>query len=328
VPSGNLLVNPGAEAGPGAADSRDQTAVPGWTVESTFTAVQYGAPAFLTAADSAALGGGVNFFAGGPAGAASAGTQVVDVSGAAAEIDAGKVAATLSALLGGYSTQTDHASVTATFLNAAGAPAGAVGLPTVTPADRKQVTALVARTASAAVPAGTRQISVRIDAVRDEGSYNDGYIDNVSLVRGPERAGRSSTGRSWSRGQRQGPHPAAGQQRLRRPHGQRGHPARFHGGHAGGRGGAHVGAQGGRQAAGQPVLRGRLQGHAAWLGHEPRADRALASCAAAAAAPRRPRRSSATSRATGRARSVRRASTARPPSGARSGWSRTAAPAP
>jgi hypothetical protein len=107
-----------------------------------------------------------------------------------------------------------------------------------------------------------------------------------------------------------------------------GHPARFDGRHAGGRGGAHVGAQGGRQAAGQPVLRGRLQGHAAGLGDEPRADRALASCAAGAAAPRRPRRSSATSRATGRARSVRRASTARPPSGARSGWSRTAAPAP
>ena len=184
VPSGNLLVNPGAEAGPGAPDSSGQPAVPGWTVESTFTAVQYGAPSFLTAADSTALGGGVNFFAGGPGGAASAGTQVVDVSGAAAEIDAGKVAATLSALLGGYSTQTDHASVTATFLNAAGAPAGAVGLPTVTPADRKQVTALVARTASAAVPAGTRQISVRIDAIRDEGSYNDGYVDNVSLVLG------------------------------------------------------------------------------------------------------------------------------------------------
>jgi hypothetical protein len=34
------------------------------------------------------------------------------------------------------------------------------------------------------VPAGTRQISVRIDAIRDEGSYNDGYIDNVSLVLG------------------------------------------------------------------------------------------------------------------------------------------------
>ena len=41
------------------------------------------------------------------------------MSGAAAEIDAGKVTATLSALLGGYATQTDHAAVTATFLNAA-----------------------------------------------------------------------------------------------------------------------------------------------------------------------------------------------------------------
>ena len=40
VPSGNLLVNPGAEAGPGAADSSGQPAVPGWTVESTFTAVR------------------------------------------------------------------------------------------------------------------------------------------------------------------------------------------------------------------------------------------------------------------------------------------------
>ena len=184
VPSGNLLVNPGAEAGPGAADSGTQLPLPGWTVESTFTAVQYGTPAFLTAADGAALGGGVNFFAGGPGGAASAATQVVDVSGAAAEIDAGKVGATLSALLGGYSSQTDHAAVTATFLNAGGAPAGAVALPTVTSTDRNLTTALVARTASAAVPAGTRQISVRIDAIRDDGSYNDAYIDNVSLVLG------------------------------------------------------------------------------------------------------------------------------------------------
>ena len=102
MPSGNLVVNPGAEAGPGAPDSSQQLPLPGWTVESTFTAVQYGAPAFLTAADSTALGGGVNFFAGGPGGALSAATQVVDLSGAATEIDAGQVTATLSALLGGY----------------------------------------------------------------------------------------------------------------------------------------------------------------------------------------------------------------------------------
>jgi hypothetical protein len=184
VPSGNLVVNPGAEAAPGATDSAAQLPLPGWTVESTFTAVQYGTSGFPTVADGAALGGGVNFFAGGPGGAASAATQVIDVSGAAAEIDAGKVAATLSALLGGYAGQTDHAAVTATFLNAAGAPAGAVALPTVTSTDRNLTTSLIARTASGTLPAGTRGISVRIDAIRDEGSYNDGYIDNVSLVLG------------------------------------------------------------------------------------------------------------------------------------------------
>jgi hypothetical protein len=136
VPSGNLVVNPGAEAGPGAPDASQQLPLPGWTVESTFTAVQYGAPSFLTTADGAALGGGVNFFAGGPGGATAAATQVIDVSAAAAEIDAAKVSATLSALLGGYATQTDHATVTATFLSAAGAPIGSVGLPTVTATDR------------------------------------------------------------------------------------------------------------------------------------------------------------------------------------------------
>jgi hypothetical protein len=84
VPSGNLVVNPGAEAGPGSPDASQQLPLPGWTVESTFTAVQYGAPSFLTAADGAAVGGGTNFFAGGPGGALGAATQVVDVSSAAA----------------------------------------------------------------------------------------------------------------------------------------------------------------------------------------------------------------------------------------------------
>ena len=183
VPSGNLVVNPGAEAAPGAADASSQLPLPGWAVESTFTAVQYGAPSFLTAADGAAVGGGANFFAGGPGGELAAATQVIDVSGAAAEIDRGGLTATLSALLGGYSTQTDNATVSATYLKG-GAPAGALRLVTVNPGDRNSVTALVARSASGTVPVGTRQIAVRIDAIRHEGSYNDGYIDNVSLVLG------------------------------------------------------------------------------------------------------------------------------------------------
>ena len=98
-------------------------------------------PAFLTAADSAALGGGVNFFAGGPGGALSAATQVVDLSGAAAEIDAGQVTATLSALLGGFATQTDRATVTATFLSAGGRrDRQRDALPAVNTGDRNSVT--------------------------------------------------------------------------------------------------------------------------------------------------------------------------------------------
>jgi hypothetical protein len=184
VPSGNLVVNPGAEAGPGSPDSSQQPPVPGWTIESTFTAVQYGAPAFLTTGDSAKLGGGANFFAGGPGGATSAATQVIDLSAAAAEIDGGKLQATLSALLGGYSSQTDHATVTATFLSPGGNATGSIALPTVTNTERNGLTALLPRSAAGPVPPGTRAVSVRIDATRDEGSYNDGYIDNVSFVLG------------------------------------------------------------------------------------------------------------------------------------------------
>src|SRR5215470_14864933 len=124
IPSGNLVVNGGGEAAPGATDASTQVAIPGWTVESTFTTVAYGAPDFPTASDSGGLGGGANFFAGGPGGAVSAASQTIDVSGAAPEIDAGKVLATLTALLGGFSSQDDSTTVTATFLNAAGGTLG------------------------------------------------------------------------------------------------------------------------------------------------------------------------------------------------------------
>jgi hypothetical protein len=184
VPGGNLVVNAGAEAGTGSPDSSQVVPPPGWVVTGPFTAVQYGAPDFLTAADGARLGGGVIFFAGGPTNVASAAAQTIDVSEAAPEIDAGKVTATLSALLGGYASQTDRATVTATFISATEASLGTVSLQPVTAADRGSVTNLIPRSASGAVPAGTRGIAVRIDAVRDAGAYNDGYIDNVSLTLG------------------------------------------------------------------------------------------------------------------------------------------------
>jgi hypothetical protein len=186
VPPGNLLADPGAEAGPGAADSSTVDPPPGWTAVGSVTAVQYGAPDFPTAADGAALGGGANFFAGGPDNPASAATQTVDVSAAAAEIDAGGVSATVAGDFGGYAGQNDSATLTATYLGATGAALGSLASPAVTPADRKGATALLPRTASGAVPAGTRSIGVRLDLVRQDGAYNDGYADNLSLTLGTQ----------------------------------------------------------------------------------------------------------------------------------------------
>ena len=152
IPSGNLVQNPGAEAGAGATDSDTVAPLPGWTVEASFTAVQYGAPAFPTVEDGTRLGGERNFFAGGPSSAVSSASQVIDVSRAAPEIDGGRVTANLSALIGGYSAQDDAATVSATPLDAGGA---VTTIGPVTPAERESVSNLLPRTRTA-TPARVR----------------------------------------------------------------------------------------------------------------------------------------------------------------------------
>jgi hypothetical protein len=183
VPSGNLVVNPGAEASPGAPDNSTIDPPQGWTTTAgELTAVQYGASGgFPTTADGAALGGGANFFAGGNAAESSA-TQFIDVSQATPEIDSGTVTATLSALEGGFSGQDDFATVTLRYLDASGATIDLISLPPVRLADHGDATELLPRADTGKVPAGTRALQVTIDAVRNSGQYNDGYADNVSVV--------------------------------------------------------------------------------------------------------------------------------------------------
>jgi hypothetical protein len=183
VPSGNLVQNGDAEAAPGSNDSSTVSPIPGWTVTGPFTSVAYGAPAFPDAAVAAAVNGGKNFFAGGPSTASGSATQDISVSGAAKEIDAGSVKAALAGLLGGFSSQGDNTVVTAQFLGAAGNDLGSpVSIGPVSAADRQSVSNLLPRSASGAVPAGTRTIRITITATRTEGSYDDGYSDNISLT--------------------------------------------------------------------------------------------------------------------------------------------------
>jgi hypothetical protein len=108
-------------------------------------------------------------------------TQTVNVSSAATAIDGGSVTYNLSGWLGGWTTYAGYATVTATFLNAAGGAIGtAASLPTVTAANRGNTTGFLARSATGAVPALTRGIRVTVGFVNSSGE--SGYADNLSLT--------------------------------------------------------------------------------------------------------------------------------------------------
>ena len=179
----NLIINGDAEAGPGSGSGNDVEAIPGWFTTSNFTVVQYGAPAFPTSAISTTIGGGANFFAGGPdTFFSSAATQAMNVSALASSIDAGSDLITLSGFLGGFDGQDDDMTVTATFLNGSSISLGMLTIGPVTEPDRDGATTLLFRSISGEVPEGTRSIIVEMDATRFEGAYDDGYADNLSLV--------------------------------------------------------------------------------------------------------------------------------------------------
>ena len=190
IPSGNLVQNPGAEDSPG---SEVPTVVKpvGWETTGKFSTWAYPAREgdWPTRAFAATIGGGNNFFAGGPGDNSGKQTthtasQTIDVSGAATEIDAGQVGATLTAFIGGYTGAEDLATVTARFLNAAGAELGSVRVGPVTRDDRKIKTVLLKRTAQANVPPNTRSIPVVITVTADGNGANHAFIDNISLLLG------------------------------------------------------------------------------------------------------------------------------------------------
>jgi hypothetical protein len=190
IPAGNLVQNPGAEDSPGT-DVPTVVKPVGWVTTGNLSTWTY-APAEgdkPTKAFAATIGGGLNFFAGGPGDNSGKQTthtasQTIDVSGAAAEIDAGQVRATLTAFLGAYTVALDRATVTARFLDAAGAEIGSVRVGPVSIDDRKRLTVLLKRTAQANLPPKTRSMAVVIGVVADGNGAHHAYVDNVSLTLG------------------------------------------------------------------------------------------------------------------------------------------------
>jgi hypothetical protein len=152
---------------------------------------------FPVAGDPGVSEGGSYFFYAGETAVTTA-SQSIDVSALASAIDAGTSGYKLSALLGGYLSQDDDASLSLTFLSAGSLTLGSAAIGPVTAADRGNLTALLDRSTNGFVPIGTRAIDVLLTQTRFEGFSNDGYADNLSLVLSKGSAAAVPEPASWA----------------------------------------------------------------------------------------------------------------------------------
>lgn len=204
----NLILNPGAELGPGTDGTVPPTSVPDWTTTGEANVVLYGSSGgFPDVSDAGSPPNeGTKFFGGGPNDTVSTFTQTISLASYTTAIAQGHVSFTLSGWLGGFSSQDDDAALTVYWLDAAdasvvgaagdagvpGADGGDAGLPPgalasatigpVTPSQRSEATSLVSRTTTGTVPPGAVAAEVQLVMTRFEGTNNDGFADDLSLT--------------------------------------------------------------------------------------------------------------------------------------------------
>jgi hypothetical protein len=190
LPVGNLVKNPGGEV-PLGGDFWTRNIEPAVWVQVTdedergkgVQVVRYGKDSrLLDASLSAAIGGGRNFFSGGYPSRIATAYQMLDVSGAAPEIDAGGVKSCLSAYLGGSKNSPTTARVDLQFLGEDGSVLGALRIGPVTRGQRLDAGTLLRRASEKGVPANTRQLKVSFTAESGGGPSNVGYADNISVA--------------------------------------------------------------------------------------------------------------------------------------------------
>ncbi len=184
----NLLANGNAEQGASSSTGDalpGPNPVPGWTVSSAFTVVNYKGSSdtsgFPKSSDPGPPDRSNQFFAGGKATTSTA-TQDINVSANAAAINTGKVTLDLSGWLGGFVSDPDVAQLSVTYLDGASNNMGSTTIGPVSPADRNNVTGLFLRTMTASVPANTATLRVTLTMTRTSGAFNDGYADSLSVV--------------------------------------------------------------------------------------------------------------------------------------------------
>ncbi len=187
----NLVVNGDAESGASVASATatSPVSVPGWTTVGGFTVGTYDKQGFLGSKDFGPLNRGKQLFYGGPTGAVSSASQLVDLSGAGTEIDAGLVKFLFSGYLGSLGGSHDNIrtiNVSADFQDASGATllhAVANG-PAAEDLDCCMDGGLLERSATGFLPAKVRKAKVTIYlSVSGTGTISSNYAaDNIALV--------------------------------------------------------------------------------------------------------------------------------------------------
>jgi hypothetical protein len=186
VLAGNLIVNGDAEGSSGVTNDTSVLAPAGWKVSAKFTVVQYGASGdFPTLTDPGPTTRGKNLFAGGPDNARSSATQQITLPATVVVTKRHKYYYELSGYFGGYASDTGYAALSIRFISGTGQRLGSRRIGGVTPQDRKDQTGLLPRGVDGTVPLGTRSIDVVLTMYSEQGSYNDGFADNLSLTLSP-----------------------------------------------------------------------------------------------------------------------------------------------
>lgn len=177
----NLVADGNFEQAPVNMDASKTVVAPGWTFNGGMTVLSYGASGgYLAPGSPGPSDRGRNYVSGG-VDSTSSGQQSISLASGAAKIDGGSAGYTLSAWLGGWGGQSDYATLSVAFLDSSGRT-----LATATiggkPSSAFPVAELLSHSTHGIVPKGARSVRLVMTAVREEGSWNDGSIDDASLV--------------------------------------------------------------------------------------------------------------------------------------------------
>ena len=119
------------------------------------------------------------YFVGGKGGPHPTISQTLSLLPYAKEIEAGKVHFDSSAMLSGFASQPDKASLVLEWQNSTGKILSVSKVDGPTPADRKNFSKFFKKELSGTVPKGSTQVRLSITTTGGGGTWIDGYADNV-----------------------------------------------------------------------------------------------------------------------------------------------------